>query len=245
MPQASDLVAYLSASHPEDDVSTSGGARSTTARPLDSQFAANAVAAVVSDNAADNMNVTVKGRLASGAIDTEVIALNGTTEAVGAKTWERILTVTIASPAAGTVLLRQGSGGTTRHTFAPGELKAAIFFIAAAADPSSGKTRYEKYFWENEHASEALLSAQLQLSSDPNSNYRVAVAGAVDDAESVADRETAPSGETFVDDGVDQAVPGTDLGATVAIGHWVEQTLAAAEAAAKETFTTQISGSSV
>ena len=245
MPVASDLVAYLAASHPEDDVSTSGGARSTVERPLDGQFAATAAAALVSDNAGDTMNVTVRGRDAAGEIVSEVIALNGTTEVVTTQTYQRILTVVLASAATGTVTLAQGSGGTVRHTFAPGETGARIFFIGAAADPSSADDRYEKYFWENEHATESLLSAQLQLSADPASNYEVAVAGAVDDTESVANRLTAPSGETFVDDGVDQGVPGTDLAAQTAIGHWVKQTLAAAEPAGQDTFTTQISGTSV
>lgn len=247
MPAASDLVAYMSANRPTDDASTSGGAISTTARPLDSQFAAAAVAALVSDNGADTtQTATIVGRNAAGEIVSENVGLNGTTEVLSSATFERIHSVTLDGVAAGTVLLKQGSGGTTRHTFAAGELVAAIFFQRAAADPSSGKVRYEKYFWKNEHGSESLTSATLELTTDAAGLYEVAVSDTIDDSESVANRLAAPSGETFVDDGVTQAVPGGGaLAAGEAIGHWVKQSLSAGEAAAKETFTTTLAGTSV
>lgn len=244
MPTASDLIPFLSANHPEDDASTTGGARSAVERPLDSQFSATAAAALVSTNAADTMNVTVRGRDAAGEIVSEVIALNGTTEVVTTQTYERILTVVLAAGPAGTVTLRQGAAGTARHTFAPAETGARIFFIGAVADAVAAESRYEKYFWENAHATESLLGAQLQLSADPQANYQVGVAATIDDTVTVANRLAAPAGITFVDDAVDQAVPGTDLAALTAVGHWVRQDLTAAEAAGKDTFTTQLSGSS-
>lgn len=245
MPVAADLVAYLSANHPTDDVSTAGGARQADERPLDDQFAANAVAALVSDDAGDTtQTATVSGRDAANEEVSEAIALNGTTEVTTTQAFEVIHSVVLDAVAAGTVTLAEGAGGTVRHTLAPNELAGRAFFTNAAADPSVQQIRYSKLFWENEGA-DSLLSAQVQLSADPNANYRQAVAGAVDDTETVADRTTAPSGETFVDDGVDQAVPGTDLAAATAIGVWVEQDLAAAQAAdLRETFTTQISGNS-
>lgn len=242
---AADLVARLAASHPEDDNDAAGGAIDVSGRPLDGQFSAAAVAALISDNAGDTMDATVKGRDAAGELVSEVKALNGVTQVLTTQSFERIHSVVLASGPAGTVLLKQGSGGTTRHTFAPGEDKAAIFFIDAAADPSISQTRYEKYFWKNEHGTLSLLNAILELTTDTADLYEVAVSGAVDDTESVTDRFDPPSGETFVDDGVDQSVPGTDLAAGAAIGHWVKQTLPAAEAAAKDTFTTTIFGQTV
>lgn len=246
MPSASDLVAYLSANHPEDDVATAGGARSAVGRPLDAQMAANAVITVQSDAAGDTtQTLTAAVREPAGTRASDPIALNGTTEVAGAVTAERVLTLTLSAVAVGNVTVRQGLAGPILHVFAPGETFAAIGFIDAAADPALQQQRYEKYFFENSHATEALIGAQIQLSADPQSNYEIAVAGAVDDTETTTDRTTAPSGETFVDDGVDQAVPGTDLAAQTAAGFWIRQTLAAAEAAGKETFTAQLSGTSV
>jgi hypothetical protein len=246
MPTASDLIYYLSGNRPTNDTDVSGGAISATSRPLDSQFSAAAVVSIESDNAADTMNVTIVGRDAAGEIVQEVEALNGTTPALTSQSFERIHSITIASTAAGTVTVKQGSGGTTRHTFAPGELVAAIFFQRAAADPSSTKTRYEKGFVKNEHATESLTSSTMELTTDASGNYEFAVAGSIDDTESVANRLAAPSGETFVDDGVDQNVPSSgNLGAGEAAGFWIKQGLAAAEAAAKETFVVTIAGQSI
>lgn len=245
MPASSDLIAYGAASRPEDDASTTGGAIDKTSRPLDSQLAANAAIAVVSDDAADTMNLTVTGRLPSGEIDTEVIALTGTSEAVGGTTFERILKLELATAAAGSVTVRQGSAGATRHVFAAGETDAFILFIGVVADPDAEEEWYEKVFWENEHATESLTDAEVTLTADPDALFEIGVAGAVDDSETVANRLAAPSGETFVDNDVAQAVPGDILAAGEGIGVWVRMTLGAAEAAGKSTFTIQLAGSSV
>lgn len=245
MPTSSDLIAYGAASRPTDDVSTTGGAIDKTSRPLDSQLSANAAIAVVSDNAADTMNLTVTGRLPSGEIDTEVIALTGTSEAVGAITFERILTLVLSTAAAGSVTVRQGTGGTTRHVFAAGEMDAFVFFYGSVADPDASEQWHEKLFWENEHATESLTDAEVTLTADPDALFEIGVAGAVDDTESVANRLTAPVGETFVDNDVAQGVPGGALAAGEGIGVWVRMTLGAAEPAGKSTFTVQLSGSSV
>lgn len=246
MPVAADLIYYGTGNHPTDDASVTGGAISLTTRPLDAQFSATAVVALISNNAADTMNVTVIGRNAAGEVISEVKALNGTSEVVTSAGFERIHSITIASTAAGTVLAKQGSGGTTRHTFAPGSLKAVMLFQRAAADPSSTKTRYEKLFVKNTHGTESLTAATMELTTDASGNYEFAIAGSVDDTESVANRLTAPSGETFVDDGVDQSVPGGgNLAAGIAIGFWLKQILSAAEAAAKETATVTIAGQSI
>jgi hypothetical protein len=242
---ASDLIYYASGNRPTNDTDVSGGAISLTSRFLDSQFSAAAVVALISDNAADTMNVTVVGRNAAGEVISEVKALNGTTEVLTTATFERIHSITLASAAAGTVLVKQGTGGTTRHSFAAGQLVAVIMFQRAAADPSTTKTRYEKGYVKNQHATESLTSSTMELTTDASSNYEFAISGAIDDTESVANRLAAPSGETFVDDGVDQAVPGGgDLAAGEAIGFWLKQTLAAAESAAKETATVTLSGQS-
>jgi hypothetical protein len=239
---ASDLKPYLSANRPTDDVGTSGGAISATSRPLDSQFAASGRPEIVSANAADTMNVTIVGRNAAGDEITETKALNGTTPVLFDATYERILRATIASAAAGTVLLKQGAGGATRHTFAAGELVAAIFFQGSASDPDVQTLRYEKKFWKNNHGSLSLTSAELTLTDDPDDRFHAGTAPSVNDTASVTDRTTAPASVTFVDDDVAQSVPGGSLAAGAAIGRWFRQTLAAAAAPAKSTLTDQISG---
>src|SRR4051812_16868752 len=125
---ATDLLLMSSANEPTDDVSTSGGAISTTSRPELTQWSANAVAAVILDGA-DVRTVTITGRLPTGVIDTEVLTLNGAVEVVGAKTWERVLSaVASATSATRTVSLRQGSGGTVRATIAINETTRHIHF---------------------------------------------------------------------------------------------------------------------
>jgi len=241
---SSDLLCMDSANVPSDDASTSGGAISTTSRPDLTQFSANAVAAVVSDGA-DTRTVTVTGRLATGAVDTEVLTLNGTTEVVGAKTWERIQKI-VASATSGTrtVTFRQGSGGTTRATILPNETTRHISFQNASSDPSTGKTRYEKIFWKNAHGTLSLLSAAVTLTTDAASNIQIGLDTAVDASVSVANRLTAPGSVTYSDDGVALTVPGANLAAGSAIGVWIQQTLASGAAATKSTYTTKLSGSS-
>src|SRR5512143_1360059 len=130
---ATDLIAFGAASRPSDDTATVGGAIDTTDRPDFTQWTANAVAAVISDGA-DTRQITIQGRTAAGAIDTEVLTLNGTTEVVGAKTWERVLTITAAS-ASGTrtVTVRQGAGGATRATISINETSRTAMFRQSAS----------------------------------------------------------------------------------------------------------------
>lgn len=249
MPVASDLVKFLAASRPEDDTSTTGGAQDAAARPLDTQVPDGTPEDldVVSDAAGDtSQTLTITYRKTDGTVATATPSLNGTTPVtnVAGEDVERILKMVLSATTAGNVTVSGATSATTLHVFAPGETDCAIMFQRASSDPSVIKTRYEKEFWENTHATEALLSAEVELTADPSTIYEMAVADAKDDTESVANRETAPSGETFVDDGVAQTVPGTDLLAGEAIGVWIKQTLAAGAAAAKPTFTTQLSGSS-
>src|SRR5262245_7688690 len=163
-----DLVAYGSASRPSDDVSTTGGAIATTDRPDLTQLTANAVIAVVSDGA-DVRTITIQGRNVAGGVDAEVLTLNGTTEVVGAKTFERILTVTASgADAARTVTVRQGAGGATRAQLLPNDLTRTTLFRQSASAAAS-LTRYEKLFWRNNHASLTLNGAQIRLTADPDS----------------------------------------------------------------------------
>ncbi len=240
---STDLLLYSVASIPTDDVSTSGGAIDKTRRPAFTQFSSSAKLSLTSDGA-DTRTVTVVGRLGSGVIATETPALNGTTEVLTTNTFERIESVNIASSSGTrTVTCKQGSGGSTIATVPINEVGFHMSFQKAASSTGS-LNRYEKIFWLNNHGSLALLGANVTLTADPAARIMIGVTTAVNGTTSVANRLTAPGGITFVDDNVSQNVPGTDLAAGDAVGVWVEQSLAANDTAQRNTYTTQLAGSS-
>lgn len=240
---ASELKKFLSANRPTDNTSTSGGAISTTSKPLSAQFSASAQPYIESDNAGDTMNVTIVGRNSAGEIIQETKALNGTTPVAFTASFLTLHTVTIASAATGTVLVKQGNGGTTRHTFAPGDLVAAILFQRAASDPDSALDYYEKEFFKNTNGTLSLTTAFVELVTPLDDIFEIALAASKDDSVSVANRLTAPAGGlTFVDDGTDLAVPSGNLAAGEAIGVWVKMKLNAGHAAGLPTFTTRLKG---
>lgn len=240
---AAELIKYASASRPEDDVSTSGGAIDADDRPVFTQMGANALIAIVSDGA-DTRTVTVYGRLASGVRDSEALVLNGAVEVVGAKTFERLLKVIIsATSGTRTVTVKQGSGGATLGTIPPNEIGFYALFIDSASE-SGATIRYEKVFWKNAHATLTLNSAKVTLTADPAAKIKIALAASKDDSGSVANRKTSP-GLSFSDDNVELTVPGGTLEATSAIGTWVEMSLAGDSPPVRSTFTTRLAGTSV
>lgn len=241
----SDLVVYCAASHPTDDSSAAGGAIDATARPLDSELSAASVVELVSDAAGDTQNVTVSGRLAGGEPASETIALTGSTPVVTSNAYERIQSVVLASPAAGNIEVREGVGGTVRHTLAPAEVAARRLFQNAESNPSAARTRYEKVFLRNDNATLSLLNATLTLQTDTAGLYRIALEAAKDGSGSVANRLAAPAGPTFSDDGVVLSIPGDFLAAGEAIGVWIEQALAAGEDPTKASLTLRAEGASV
>lgn len=241
-----DLKLFLAGTALIDtDAETTGGAISLVRRPELTQWSAAAIAEVVSDGA-DTRTVTVTGRLPNGAISSDPIVLNGTTPVAGAVTFERVLAIVLSTTdASRTVQVKQGAAGTVRATIVPDETDRALTFINSESDPAVPVIRFEKLFWQNDHATLALLGAEVELVTDADALFEIGLAAAVNDTATIANRLAAPGGITFVDDGVAQAVPGTDLDAQDHIGVWVKQTLAAAEPAGTGTYTVQITGSSV
>lgn len=241
---ASDLKGYLSANMPENDTATSGGAISTAGKFEATDLAANDTLEALSSNAGDTMNLTLHARNAAGAIVSETKALSGTT-AVSFTTLGTVkdfLRGLLASAAAGTVTIRRAGGGATVATLEPGITKVIRLFYDSTSEAAQA-IRYEKVFLKNTHATLTLTSAAVKLTSDPAARYKIGLATAVDDTGSVANRKTAPSGVTFVDDNVSQSVPGGQLAAGSAIGVWVQQDLPANDAAHDSTVTLELSGS--
>ena len=241
---ASDLVLYASANMPTDDTSTSGGAVDTTIRPVFNQLTANAQIAVSSDGA-DTRQITIEGRKPDGVYVSETLTLNGTNEVLTTNFYERLLRATLSSTSSDrTVTLKQGSGGSTLATIPPNEKGITALFINSRSDPSAQEVRYEKVFWRNNHSSLTLTSAKITLTADPAGKIKIGVATSKNDSDSVANRKTAPSGITFVDDNVEVDVPGTTLESGSSIGVWVQQTLAAGDLPLKSTFTLRLAGAS-
>lgn len=240
-----DLNAYGSANRPKDDTTTSGGAIDDQRRPVFTPLTANSVLAVNSDYTTDTRTVNIEGRDSTGAIQTEGVALTGTTPVAGSQVWERIQDVFAASAdAAPTVTVRQGIAGALIGTIPPNEFGFFRMFQRSASEASQTQ-RYEKLFWRNDHPTLTLNDAKVTLTADPSAKIEIGLATAKDDSGSVANRESAPGGVSFVDDGVAQNVPTTILAAGEAIGVWVRMTLAANDSPVKSTFTTQLSGTSV
>lgn len=241
----SDLKAYQSANMPENDTGTSGGAIAATGMVEFTDLAANDVVRVVSTSAGDTaQTVSVTGRDATGAIQTDAIALNGTTPVSGTTTFERILKVVLSATAAGSVTVERN---TTPFddivVIPPGKTSVRRLFYDSTSE-AGATTRFEKIFFKNEHATLTLNAAKVKLTADPSTSIRIGAAASKDDSGSVANRKTSP-GVTFVDDGVSQDVPGTTLEAASGIGVWVEFSRGASAAPVKNTFTVELSGTSV
>lgn len=244
---ADDLIAYNSLNRPEDDATLTGGGRDPDIRPDFIQLAADDDIEVVSDNAGDTTQVvTVDGRDATGAFVTATATLNGTTPVIlsPATQFERVLSIQMDSDAAGIVTVRRSVAGALIFDIPVGERGSYAFFINSASQAGSIE-RFEKFFWENAHATLTLNSAAVQLTADPASRIRVATEVTKNDTNTIANRLAVPGGVTFVDDSVQQNVPGTTLEALSDIGIWVEQDLLAADAPIRSTFTHELAGTTV
>ncbi len=246
MPAAADLIPFAAASMPDDDVSTSGGAIDLKRRCDFTPIAGNDTVTAISDNAGDTQNLTIEGRATSGAIVTETKALNGVTgidfSTLG--TVERILKGELASDAVGIITVARGLAagpGPTIRTI-PATERGFLRMFRKSASESGATERYEKFFWKNDHGTESLNAAHVDQNADPVAKFSHALDASKDASTSVADRTTSP-GFTFND--TDKNVPGTDLLAGEAIGTWLNMSLLAADAAFKDTYTSELEGTSV
>lgn len=253
MPVAStDLIFYGSASMPQDDVSTTGGAIATNTRVV---FTSSTLVNTLNDTvdmassaAGDTtQTVVVTGRLATGVITTESFSLNGVTQVVGVTEFERILKIVVSGSHVGTITVSSHDTPTTIVTIEPGVLTLRVPFYDVSSDVSGGSTRvfYEKIFARNNHATLALLNAIVSEQADTEAQFTFTLEGVVDGTGSEATRLTAPSGgeisEAF--SSAAKNVPGTNLGPTVAIGIWLALTLPAGDAPTKAVYTLRLAGS--
>ena len=241
---SSELRLYCAASMPENDTATTGGAIDLEVRPVFTQLTADAVGAAVSDGA-DTRDVAFTGRLDTGAISSETETLNGAVEVTTTAEFERLLKV-LATTTSGTrtVTIKQGAGGSTVATIPPNEKGFRLMFYNSASE-SGEVVRNEKCFYYNANPTLTLTDAEIELSADPSTFIKIGLAASKDDTATIANRLATPGGISFVDDGVAQAIPDNTLEAETGIGIWIKQTLPAAQAPAKSTFTLQITGKSI
>jgi len=250
---ASDLVAYASVNMPAIDTGTNGGAIDALRRCDFTQMGANDTIEVLSSSSGDTtQTVTIRGRLASGAIAQEVLNLNGVTVVTSSNTYERLLSAELSATCAGTVTVRRATGDVLIRTIPIGERGFMAVFRELASDPASTKSYYTKIFWKNTHATLALTSSILKQNADgtglssPSGVTHLPAATSGDSATST-NRVTAPAGadtldpDTF-DDG-DKTI-GT-LNAVTAWGLWLRLQLPAAQAPLRTTYTPEITGQSV
>lgn len=249
-----ELVCYLGASIAEDDESTVGGAIRDTdhasggAIPLVVELGAADTLTVVSDGT-DSRDVTITGRLASGAIDSDTITLNDTTPVAGEVEFARILKIVAdAKDATNTITVARENGGQeVQATLGPNVTEARRLFYDLAST-SSEKTAYDKVYWKNEDDALTLTNASITFVSHPAeaSTVEVATEAALDDSTTIADRLTEPAGGlTWVNDSADAAVPTGQIPAGSHVGVWLKVVLAANNAAFTGTVSTQLSGTTV
>ena len=244
---AGELKCYGSASMPEADTGTSGGAIDATCKIEFTDLSANDRVSVQSDGA-DTRTVTVYGRLASGAIDSEGIVLNGVTWVDEAKTFERILKVTTTSNASRTVTVaKYAAGGHTPALLTIDPLIIAVrrLFYDAASE-AGATTRYEKVFWKNTNGTLTLNAAKVTMTNAASSHLTMTLETTKNGSESTANRKTAPSAiGSWVAQDVDVAIQGNTLESASVVGTWFKLSLGASEAAFKSAFASKLSGTTV
>lgn len=239
----SDLVTFISASHPANDVNLTGGALLATVRPEFTPFSAPALL-VLKSNGPDTRLVEVGYRTAAGTLTFEMVALNGTAEVSAVTPAERVLSV-IAQTLSGsrTISLLEGPGGTVRGTIPLNETGFTALFIDSSS-AAGAVNRYEKIFFLNSHGTQTLSAAAITLTADPDARILIGLPAAKNDTGTSTNRRTPPAGVSFVDDNISVAVPTGTLAAGEQIGVWVKEGLLPADPAFQSTFVVTLSGSS-
>ena len=249
---AADIVAYGSASMPDDDVDLDiGGAIDLTIRVVFTDIIATDEIEILSSSASDTVEtITVHGRNAAGELVNDVGTLNGTTVVtISGTDFERVLKIIKSATTVGTVTIRDQDTDATIATMEPTVLEIRRPFYDAAADASGGspRTYYEKVFFKNNHGSLTLTSAEIKEQADPSTNVSFdleSTLGGTDTNGGGNNRQVAPGGYTF--DSADKPVANSqNLTAGAQQGCWMKLDLAAGAAAQNTSVTMRVSGNTV
>lgn len=248
---AADIVAYGSASMPDDDTPVNiGGAIDLTIRVVFTDIVATDQIEALSDNAGDTtQNLDIFGRNAAGEIINESNLLTGTSVVLWTATYERVLKAVLDASTTGVITVRDQDTDTTIMLFASGELEIRRPFYDSAADESGGASRdyHDKIFFKNNHASLTLTNAVVKENADPSGNVAFSLESTLDGSDTNGggnNRLVAPGGHTF--DSTDKNVANSqNLTALAAQGCWLRLTLAAGAAANNTTVTMRVTGNTV
>jgi hypothetical protein len=244
---AADIIAYGSASMPDDDVATGiGGAEDQTIRVVFTDIVADDTVEIVSDAGGDTtQTVTIFGRNAAGEIVSEGETLDGTNVQTTIQSFERILKIVMDGTAVGNVTIRRQTDDAEIAILAPGELQIRRPFYNAAAEASGGAERdyFEKIFMANTHGSLTLTVATVEEQADPSGNVDFDLESSLDgtDNNGAGNRQTQTGGYSF--DSTEKNVANSqNLTAGASQGVWLRLKLPAGEASDNTTFTLRVNG---
>lgn len=241
---ASDLILYGSTGRPTDDTTVTGGNIDLTARPITTPLSSASAVEIISSSSDDTRTATLVYRTSDGVSQTWNPTLAGTSAVLlSTGTPEYFLSVVMSSASTSATVTLRVTSGPAVHTINPEETDAFRLFQFALSS-GAGVIRYEKLFLKNVSTEADLSDANIAITSDASTQYRIGLSGAVNTSSDWATRLTNP-GVTFVDTSSGIDVPGSTLGSTDAIGIVVEQTLAANATEGHPTFLVEASGGTI
>ena len=247
---AADIIAYGSASMPDDDTPTGiGGAIDTAVKVVFTDISATDTVEILSSSGSDTtQTVTIYGRNAAGELISEAEALAGLTPQTTTATFERILKVVMSATAVGTITIRKQTDDVEIATLEPGLTEVRRPFYDAAAEASGGaaRTYYEKIFFKNTHGTLSLTSSKVQEQADPSGNVSFDLESTLDgtDTNGVGNRQTHTGGYSY-DSASKNIANSQNLTAASAQGVWLLLDLPAGEPADNTSITMRVSGNTV
>lgn len=257
---ANDIVVYGADNIAENDSDVHGGAIDTSVRYIfgDATLANNPAASggdgtlryySVNDSG-NGVNITAYGRNLGGSLVSETKILGNSGVAItGEQVFERIMKVIADANNYGIEV--KDSSANEVVTIESGVTEIRRPFYNVSSDPNSIKTYYEKLFVKNNHATLNLLGATfIDGGGDANDYITFALPNGLPYDESLANRLAAPTGTGI--DGfsaatktLDDNVGSPDLSADDGVSVWMRMTLPQNGLAGKDTWTLQISGSTI
>jgi hypothetical protein len=247
---AADIIAYGSASMPDDDTPTGiGGAIDTAVKVVFVDISATDTVEILSSSASDtSQTVTIYGRNAAGELISEAETLAGTSVQTTTAAFERILKIVMSATAVGTITVRKQTDDVEIATLEVGLTEVRRPFYDAAAEASGGAARayYEKIFLKNTHGSLSLTSAVVLENADPSANLSFDLESTLDgtDNNGAGDRQTHTGGYTF-DSASKNVANSQNLSSGSGQGVWLKLDLAAGEAADNTSVTMRVTGNTV
>ena len=258
---STDIVVYGAANVAENDSDAHGGAISTSKRYIfgDATLVNNPAASggdgtlryYGTNDSGTGVVITVYGRNVGGSLVSETGTLgNSGVVQTGTQVFERILKI-VTDAHDHDILVIEPNSSAEVVTIESGVTEVRRPFYNVSSDPNSEKTFYEKAFVKNNHATLNLLGASfIDGGGDSNGYITFALPTSVNDTESVTNRVTAPTGTGS--DGFSAStktlntnVGSADLDAGDAVAVWMKMTLPQNAVAGKDTWTLQVSGSTI